>query len=114
MGTYSSKNKEKIKNPIDTNEDEKEYKNGHHPNSKANLVPFKKGISGNPLGKMSNAKLRKMLKKMGNEVKHNYSGKPMGKRIDLVMETIWDNAIKGHNIKYIQLLIWLGVFEVDE
>ena len=111
MGTYSSKDKEINKNPIDTNEDEKEYENGHHPNSRANLKPFEKGISGNPSGKMSHAKLRKMLKEIGNEVVLDYYGKELGTRKDLVLKSIWDKAIKGNNIKYVQLLIWLGVLD---
>jgi len=35
----------------------------------------------------------------------------MGTRKELVLRTIYDKAIKGNNIKYIQLLIWLGVLD---
>ena len=52
-----------------------------------------------------------MLKDIGDEVVLDYHGKPMGTRKELVLRTIYDKAIKGKNIKYIQLLIWLGVLD---
>ena len=79
--------------------------------SRANLKPFERGQSGNPLGKPSHAKLKKMLKEVGDEVVLDYHGKPIGTRKELVLRTIYDKAIKGNNIKYIQLLIWLGVLD---
>ena len=41
----------------------------------------------------------------------DYHNKPMGTSKELVIKTIWDKVIKGKNIKYIQLLIWLGVLD---
>ena len=112
MGTYSSKDKEKIKNLIDSKENDESYERGHHPNSKANLQPFERGQSGHPLGRPSHAKLTKMLKEVGNEVVLDWSGKKeLGKYKDLLLKAIWDKAIKGNNIKYVQLLIWLGVLD---
>ena len=40
----------------------------------------------------------------------DYNGNPKGTMKELVLKTIWNKAIIGKNIKYIQLLIWLGVF----
>ena len=50
-----------------------------------------------------------MLKEVGNEMVLDYYGKELGTRKELVLKTLWDKAIKGNNIKYVQLLIWLGV-----
>ena len=103
---------EKLNNKsFDSRDGDETYEKGHHPNSKANLVPFERGLSGNPLGKPSHAKLTRMLKDIGGEVVLDYHGKPKGTRKELVLKTIYDKAIQGHNIKYIQLLIWLGVLD---
>ena len=96
---------------IDCREGDGTYEKGHHPNSKANLKPFEPGQSGHALGRPSHAKLTRMLKDIGDEVVLDYHGKPKGTRKELVLKTIYDKAIQGHNIKYIQLLIWLGVLD---
>ena len=39
------------------NENEEiQYTSGNHPNSRANLTPFPKGVSGNPLGCLDDSK----------------------------------------------------------
>ena len=110
-GTQSPDIEEVKDNATKSKEVDTEYAPGTHPHSTANLRPWSKGKSGNPLGKPSHAKLKKMLKEVGNEVVLDYYGKELGTRKDLVLKSIWDKAIKGNNIKYVQLLIWLGVFE---
>ena len=110
-GTQSPDIEEVKDNPTKSKEMDTEYAPGTHPHSTANLRPWSKGKSGNPLGKPSHAKLKKMLKDVGDEVVLDYHGKPIGTRKELVLRTIYDKAIKGNNIKYIQLLIWLGVLD---
>ncbi len=67
-------------NTTKSKEVDTEYAPGTHPHSKANLRPWSKGQSGNPLGKPSHAKLTKMLKEVGDEVVLDYHGKPIGTR----------------------------------
>ena len=110
-GTQSPDIEEIKDNTTKSKEMDREYAQGTHPHSKANLKPWSKGQSGNPLGKPSHAKLTKMLKEVGDEVVLDYKGNPIGTRKELVLRTIYDKAIKGNNIKYIQLLIWLGVLD---
>ena len=54
--------------------EEKTYDHGKHPNSIANLRPYKKGESGNPGGRtVKYAKLRKALNKWKNiEMDYDY------------------------------------------
>ena len=108
-GTHTPDNEEVKDNITNSKETDTAYAQGTHPHSKANLRPWSKGQSGHALGRPSHAKLTKMLKEVGDEVVFDYHGKPMGTRKELVLKTIWDKAIKGKNIKYIQLLIWLGI-----
>ena len=110
-GTQSPDIEEVKGNTTNSKEIEPVYAPGTHPHSKANLRPWSKGQSGHALGRPSHAKLTKMLKEVGDEVVLDYHGKPKGTRKELVLRTIYDKAIKGNNIKYIQLLIWLGVLD---
>ena len=110
-GTHTPDNEEVKDNITNSKETDTEYAQGTHPHSRANLRPWKPKQSGNPLGRPSHAKLTKMLKEIGNEVVLDYYGKELGTRKELVLKTLWDKAIKGNNIKYVQLLIWLGVLD---
>ena len=110
-GTQSPYIEEIKDNATKSKEVDREYAPGTHPHSKANLKPWKPGQSGHSLGRPSHAKLTKMLKEVGDEVVLDYHGKPIGTRKELVLRTIYDKAIKGNNIKYVQLLIWLGVLD---
>ena len=96
-------------NATKSKEMDTEYAPGTHPHSTANLRPWSKGKSGNPLGKPSHAKLKKMLKEVGDEVVLDYKGNPIGTRKSLVLRTIYDKAIKGNNIKYIQHSIFIHI-----
>ena len=111
-GTHTPDNGENEDNTTNPTETDTEYAQGTHPHSKANLKPWKPKQSGNPLGRPSHAKLKKMLKEVGDEVLLDWTGKKeLGKYKDLLLKSIWEKAIKGNNIKYVQLLIWLGVLD---
>ena len=110
-GTHTPDIEEVKDNTTNSKETDTTYAQGTHPHSQANLRPWKPKQSGNPLGRPSHTKLRNMLKEIGDEMVLDYHGKPKGTRKELVLKTVWDKAIKGKNIKYIQLLIWLGVLD---
>ena len=111
-GTQSPDIEEVKDNTTNSKETDTAYAQGTHPHSKANLRPWKPKQSGNPLGRPSHAKLKKMLKEVGDEVLLDWTGKKeLGKYKDLLLKSIWEKAIKGNNIKYVQLLIWLGVLD---
>jgi hypothetical protein len=98
---------------------ESEYSRGEHPNSLKNLKPFPKGVSGNPLGKpYKYTKLAESLSKLGTKkiIEEKWNGSKY-ERIktdktnrDVVLERIWSEARVG-NIKYVQLLAYLGCLD---
>ena len=98
---------------------EKLDKRGKHPNSKSNLKPFVKGVSGNPSGRnSSDERLAKALKKKADIpiVYKNWLERDKDKEEDCrthkerVIDTIWSEAING-NIHYVQLLGRLGCLD---
>ncbi len=98
---------------------ESEYSRGEHPNSLKNLKPFPKGTSGNPLGKPHKyTKLAESLSKLGSKqisiekwTGSKYERIKMDKtNKDVVLERIWSEARAG-NIKYVQLLAYLGCLD---
>ena len=108
-----------IKNEIISDIKETEYSRGEHPNSLKNLKPFPKGVSGNPLGKPHKyTKLAESLSKLGTKkiIMEKWNGSKY-ERIetdktnrDVVLERIWSEARAG-NIKYVQLLAYLGCLD---
>ena len=89
-----------------------EYTRGEHPNSLANLKPFPKGVSGNPLGKPHKyQKLADNLNKIGDRQVIDYKGIPGGYSYrEGVLEKVWKKAHHG-DIKLIQLLAYLGCLD---
>jgi len=88
---------------------------GDHPNSRANLKPFKKGQSGNPGGRpIKYAKLRKALNKWKNiEIDYDYWDAPpkQCKTLkDQVHWRTWHKAVHGDN-KCIEILAQLGCLD---
>ena len=95
--------------------EQKTYDHGKHPNSIANLIPYKKGESGNPGGRtVKYAKLRKALNKWKNiEMDYDYWDAPpeQCKTLkDQVHWRIWHKAVHGDN-KCIEILAQLGCLD---
>ena len=93
-----------------------EFQHGQHPNSIKALKKYQypKGLSGNAgniIGKRPTfEKLKKELKKLGDEETYNYHKESQGTRKEQVLKRIWFDAIKG-DMKKIQLLAWLGCLD---
>lgn len=94
---------------------EKDTGRGKHPNSKANLKPWEKGVSGNPDGRPHKfVKMGKALKRFGSKsidkwdigisTETNYK--------DEVLFQIWNKASKG-SISHITILAELGCLDDD-
>jgi|TARA_R100001530_G_scaffold122182_2_gene89747 hypothetical protein len=97
---------------------EKEDNRGTHPNSKANLKPFKMGESGNPDGRPHKyAKLKKELVKYGKKKPiSDWDFKTLHIEDNYQKETIkqiWVQAKKG-SIQHIKLLADLGCLDGDK
>ena len=94
---------------------EKDYKRGKHPNSQANLEPFEKGESGNPLGRPSKyVNLKKALDKVGNRKKDSWDIVPMKESYkDEVLDRIWYEASNG-SVAHIRMLAELGCLDEED
>ena len=118
MGAHdltSSKNEESFTGNSETEDKDKnnEYERGEHQNSRANLLPFEKGVSGNPGGRpVKYEKLKNVLNKYGDEETHNWNGDSKGTKREQVLKGIWGEAISG-DMRYVQLLAKLGCLDED-
>ena len=86
------------------------YSRGEHPKSQANLKPFPKGMSGNPLGRPHKfVKLAEALKEYSEKhVKLSIYGNSTYR--EEVLERIWCKAKEG-DMQCIQLLAALGCLD---
>jgi len=87
---------------------------GQHPNSKANLNPFPKGVSGNPSGKPKKLeRTKEYLDWWGNLTEtDNWSWEKYTNR-QVVIKGIWERASRG-NRQDIDILISLGLLDSDK
>ena len=88
---------------------------GNNPNSKKNLIPFKKGQSGNPGGRPTKySKLKSALDNWADdETSSDFLGLPpshVKTMKDRVHWRIWDKAANG-DIKCIEILAKLGCLD---
>ena len=86
------------------------YSRGEHPKSQANLKPFPKGMSGNPLGRPHKfVKLAEALKEYSEKhVKLSIYGNSTYR--EEALERIWYKAKEG-DMQCIQLLATLGCLD---
>ena len=86
------------------------FSRGEHPSSQANLKPFPKGMSGNPLGRPHKfVKLAEALEKY-SEKHEEYSIYGNSTYREEVLERIWYKAKEG-DMQCIQLLAVLGCLD---
>ena len=99
--------------------DDTQFQRGNHPNSRANLKPFPKGVSGNPLGrphkyhKLADALLALADNKVTNQEWDGHGYVTIETNVtwrEDVLKTIWSHARSG-DIKFIQLLAYLGCLD---
>ena len=89
------------------------YGRGEHPNSKANLTPFKEGVSGNPSGRpFKYVNLAKALSRVGKLPPYDFDFAPPDLRT-AVLHKIWHRASEG-SIQHIKILAELGCLDEDE
>jgi len=87
---------------------------GQHPNSKKNLKPYEKGVSGNPSGKPKKvAQLKEVLDWWGGLTEYdNWSWDKYTNR-QMVVKGIWKRATSG-NRQDLDILLSLGLLDSDK
>ena len=86
------------------------YSRGEHPKSKANLTPFKEGVSGNPSGRpFKYVNLAKALNAVGKLPPYDFDYAPPDHRT-AVLHKIWHKASEG-SIQHIRILAELGCLD---
>ena len=89
------------------------YSRGEHPKSKANLTPFKEGVSGNPSGRpFKYVNLAKALNRVGKLPPYDWQFVAPDHRTAVLL-TIWHRASEG-SIQHIRILAELGCLDEDE
>jgi len=87
---------------------------GQHPNSKANLNPFPKGVSGNPSGRPKKLEQTKeYLDWWGDLSEYDNWGWDKYTNRQIVIKGIWERASKG-NRQDLDILLSLGLLDSDK
>ena len=87
---------------------------GKHPNSKKNLKPFPKGMSGNPSGKPKKIEqFKEYLDWWGNLSDYDNWGWDKYTNRQIVIKGIWERASKG-NKQDLDILLSLGLLDSDK
>ena len=87
---------------------------GKHPNSKKNLKPFPKGMSGNPRGKPKKLEqFKEYLDWWGNLSEYDNWGWDKYTNRQIVIKSIWERASKG-NKQDLDILLSLGLLDSDK
>ena len=107
MKNLSEKNSKSEKVSVETM---KENGRGNHPNSRANLKPWEKGVSGNPDGRPHKyVKFKESLDEYGSKLASAFDTQT---NKEAVLEQIWYEARNG-SISHTKILAELGCLDAE-